>query len=81
MATTDHLFLDLQLSKVNFSGLMMQLGFFLKIISIFWLFLSKANVQQSYPKIYVVLTDLYLIKQKPWKMDPNITFSKILPLY
>ena len=34
---------------------------FQKIISIFWLFLSETNVQRSYYKIYVRLTDLYTI--------------------
>ena len=35
MATADHWFVDLHLSKVNFNGLIMQLEkFFLKIISI-----------------------------------------------
>ena len=36
MATTDHWFLDLQLSKVSFNDLIMQLEqFFWKIVSIF----------------------------------------------
>ena len=68
MVTTDHWFVDIQLSKVNFNGPKMQLEkIFLKIISIFWLFLSKSNVEQSYLKIYLRLTDLYAIKHKPWK--------------
>ena len=68
MATADHWFVDLQLSKVNFNGLMMQLEqLFWKIIGIFWLFLSKCNVEQSYLKICVLLTDFYEMKHKPWK--------------
>ena len=60
MATTDHWFLDPQLSKVNFNGLNMSLEqISWKIISILWLFLiSKTNVQQSYLKICLLLTDL-----------------------
>ena len=42
MATADHWFLNVKLSKVNFNGLIIQLEqIFWKISSIFWLFLSK----------------------------------------
>ena len=68
MATGDHWFVDLKLSKVNFNGLNMQLEkFFWKISSIFWLFLSESTVEQIYLKLYLRLTDLYAIKHKPWK--------------
>ena len=68
MATADHWFVDQKLSKVNFSGLIIQLEqFFWKISSIFWLFLSKSTVEQIYLKVYLRLTDLYAIKHKPWK--------------
>ena len=68
MATTDHWFVDLKLSKVNFNGLIMQLEqMFWKISSIFWLFLSESIVEQIYLKAYLRLTDLYAIKHKPWK--------------
>ena len=68
MATADHWFVDLKLSKVNFNGLIMQLEqIFWKISSIFWLFLSKSTVEQIYLKVYLRLTDLYAIKHKPWK--------------
>ena len=47
MATADHWFVDLKLSKVTFNGLIMQLEqIFWKISSIFWLFLSKSTVEQ-----------------------------------
>ena len=68
MATAGHWYVDLQLSKVNFNSPIMQLEqIFWKVISIFWLFVSKNNVEQSYLKIYLPLTDLYVIKHKPWK--------------
>ena len=68
MATADHWFVDLKLSKVNFNGIIMQLEqIFWKISSIFWLFLSKSTVEQIYLKVYLRLTDLYAIKHKPWK--------------
>ena len=68
MATADHWFVDLKLSKVNFNGLIMQLEqIFWKISSIFWLFLPKSTVEQIYLKVYLWLTDLYAIKHKPWK--------------
>ena len=66
MATADHLFVDLQLGKVNFNGLVVQLEqFFWKIISKFLLFLSERNIEQSYLKLYVRFTDLYAIKHEP----------------
>ena len=59
MATADHWFVDLKLSKVNFNGLIMQLEqMFWKISSIFWLFLSESTVEQIYLKVYLRLTDL-----------------------
>ena len=68
MATADHWFVDLKLSKVNFNGLIMQLEqVFWKISSIFWLFVSKSTVEQIYLKVYLRLTDLHAIKHKPWK--------------
>ena len=68
MATADHWFVDLKLSKVNFNGLIMHLEqIFWKISSIFWLLLSKSIVEQIYLKAYLWLTDLYAIKHKPWK--------------
>ena len=68
MATADHSFVDKKLCKVNFNGLIMQLEqIFLKISSIFWLFLSKSTVERIYLKVYLRLTDLYAIKHKPWK--------------
>ena len=68
MATADHWFVDLQLSKVKFNGLIMQLKqIFWKISSIFWFFLSKSTVEQIYLEVYLRLTDLYAIKHKPWK--------------
>ena len=68
MATADHWFVDQKLCRVNFNGLIMQLEqIFLKSSSIFWLFLSKSNVEQIYLKVYLRLTDLYAIKHKPWK--------------
>ena len=67
MATADSWFVDLKLCKVNFYGLILQLEqIFLKISSIFWLFLSKSTVEQIYLKVYLRLTDLYAIKHKPW---------------
>ena len=45
MATMDHGFLELQLSKFNFDGLTTQLKqIFWKIVIIFCLFLYKTNV-------------------------------------
>ena len=68
MATADHWFVDQKLSKVNFNGQIMQSEqIFLKISSIFWLFLSKSTVEQIYLNVYLRLTDLYAIKHKPWK--------------
>ena len=68
MAIADHWFGDLKLYKVNFNGLIMQLGqIFWTISSIFWLFLSKSTVEQIYLKVYLRLTDLYAIKPKPWR--------------
>ena len=68
MATADHWFVDLKLSKVNFNGLIMQLEqTFWKISSIFWLSLSKSTTEQINLKVYLRLTDLYAIKHKPWK--------------
>ena len=68
MATADHWFVDLKLSKVNFIGLIMQLEqIFWKISSIFWLSLSKSTFEQIYLKVYLRLTDLYAINYKPWK--------------
>ena len=56
MATADHWFVYLKLSKVNFNGLIMQLEqIFWKISSIFWLFLSKSTVEQIYLKVYLRL--------------------------
>ena len=68
MATAGHWFVDQKLCKVSFNDLIMQLEqFFLKISSIFWLFLSKSTVEQIYLKVYLRLTDLYAIKHVPWK--------------
>ena len=68
MATADLWFVDQKLYKVNFNGLIMQLGqIFWKISSIFWLFLSEATVEQIYLKVYLRLTVLYAIKHKPWR--------------
>ena len=45
MATAGHGFVDLQLNKVNFNGLIMQLEqFFWKIISTPYLLLCKSNI-------------------------------------
>ena len=63
MATTDHCFLDLHLSKVNFNCLIKQFEQIF-MFSIFWLFLCKTNIKQSYLKIYQQLIDLYPIKHK-----------------
>ena len=77
MATADHWFVDLKLSKINFNDLIMQLEqIFWKISSIFWLFLSKSIVYQIYLKVYLRLTDLYAIKHKPWKQALNFVFLK-----
>ena len=62
MATADHWFTALKLSKVNFNGPIIQLEqIFWKISSIFWLVLSKSTVEQIYLKVYMYLwlTDLY----------------------
>ena len=57
-----------QISKATFNGLEMQLEeIFWKIIGILWLFFSKCNAEKMYLKIYQWLTDLYVIKHKPWK--------------
>ena len=77
MATAEHWFVDLKLSKVNFNDLIMQLEqIFWKISSIFWLFLSESTVEQIYLKVYLRLTDLYAIKHRPWKQAPNLVFLK-----
>ena len=66
MATTYHCIFNLQLRKVNFNRLIMQLEqIFWKIISILRLLLSKTNIQPSYLKIYQRLIDLYSVKHKP----------------
>ena len=68
MATADHWFVDLKLSKVKFNGLIMQLEqIFWKISNIFWSFLPKSTVEQIYLEVYLRLTDLYVIKHRPWK--------------
>ena len=75
MAAIDHLLLNLQLSNVNFNGLIMQLKtHFWKLIGIFLLLLSKTNVQQSYFK------DLSTIKEVPLlaSLTRNIS-SNFLP--
>ena len=52
MATMDRWFLEVQLSKFNLNGLIMQLEqMFLKIVTIFCLSLSETNVQESYFKL------------------------------
>ena len=38
---------------------------FLKISTIFSLFLSKSTAEQIYLKVYLRLTDLYAIKHEP----------------
>ena len=51
MATTDHLFFDLQFSKDNFDGPIMQLQKNEKIISILLLFLLQVSIQERCLKI------------------------------
>ena len=63
MAKTDNWFLDLQLSKVNWNGLLNKCSCN-KFFSIFWLFLPKTNNQESHLKIYRRLTDLYQTELK-----------------
>ena len=65
MATAAHWFVDLHISKVNFNGPIMQLEqFFSKIVSIFWFFLSKSNVEQSYLKVYLRLIAIKVFLSK-----------------